>query len=172
MLEEKDLEMIKQMIVSTLSAVAEKPKKPRKPYKKRVKTTSKVDKPSKRVIIQEPVKVLPNQPRIRKMGRGTGTVETVRGKHGNQCRTESFQPVDNRPNDFLKMAEAKMFKNDTIIDKKLSGKNVPVPRRLETELWDVDCQKCGRSSIVSPSMVMQDPDTHEILFTCDDCIRR
>ena len=169
MLEAQDLEMIKQMIVSTLSAVAEKPKKPRKPYKKR----KKVDKSPKSAIIQEPAPVPLNQPRIRKMGRAIGTTEEVRGSgHGKQCRTESFQPINNRPNTFLQTAEASMFKNDSALDKKLSGKNIPVPRRSTAELWEVDCQVCHRPTIVSPSMVMIDPDDGSAKYTCDSCVRR
>jgi len=172
MLEAQDLEMIKQMIVESVSAAVKPPTK-RKYTKKKLssKTAKKLDKPPKRVIMEEAVPA-PGQPRIRKVGRIMNQTQEVRGKHGKQCRTESFQPIENRPNNFLKTAEAKMFKNDSAIDKKLWGKNQPVPRRSETELWEVDCQVCHRPTVVSPSMVMEDPDTHEIIFTCDHCIRR
>jgi len=175
MLDEKDLEMIKQMIVSTLSAVSqpcpsEKPKKARKPYKKRVKKTLKVDKTRKKPIIEETPEPVKGQPRIRKVGRVMNQTGEVHGKHGKQCRTESFDTSAKRSNNFLKMAEAKMFKNDTVIDKKLSGNNQITPRRTDAELWEVCCQKCGRAHIVSPSTVMIDPDDGSVLFTCDSCI--
>jgi hypothetical protein len=182
MLDEKDLEQIQKMIVDTLSVVMvkTKTKKPRKNTK--IKTVRKKRKEPKVVVVEETTMkdktdltaVKPTLPRIKKINTVKHEdIATEKGKKGKQCRTESFDTSGNRPNYFLNSIESKLFKNDTKIDKKLNAGLQPTPRRGAVELFEINCKVCGKSCIVSESMIMVDPETQEVSeYTCDECIRR
>ena len=172
-LDDKDLEQIKQIIADTVKAVFTTTipiKKPRKPYKKR----------EPKAVVQPPIDIQPKsaiiqpQGRIRRIGQNTQTSQVVKGgsNKGKQCRTEPVNLTKNRPNLFIQSSDANLFKSDIAIDKKLSGKNVPTPRRQEAEMWEIECKICHRLYIVSPSILMVDPETQEVAYTCDNCIRR
>jgi hypothetical protein len=176
MLEQSDIDQIKQLIVDAITTTIVRPTTPppkkKRKYTKRVKTPKVAKELTKIVQELKQVSTPITGIRVRKMGQVQTKNESVRGPHGKQCRTEPMQIISNRPNNFLGSADAKMFKSDVEIDKKLSGNNTPSPRRQETEMWEVVCKVCGGTSIVSPSTVMLDEDTHEVSYTCDSCIRR
>jgi len=93
-----------------------------------------------------------------------------RGEKGKQCRSEPFSVIPNRPNLFLKDPIAKSFKQDVLIDKKLSGNISPTPRRSTVQLYEVACNVCGSVHQVTDGMFMIDEDTKEVRYRCDNCI--
>lgn len=182
MLDEKDIELLRNLIKDTVdktvtemmskplpsvetvaSVESELPKKRGRPPKK------KVDKPEEVDIIEEPVQQ-ESPRRVRRIGE----VNNPRRKHGNPKGAQArIEPMNNknRPNLFLKSDIAKQFKGDTNIDKKLWGSNEPSVRRQVADLVEVPCRVCGDYYEIPSSLVLMDVETHEVSFTCDNCIR-
>ena len=88
-------------------------------------------------------------------------------------------PIDaeNRPNLFIDKAKELLgpqglnaFKNDTKIDKLLSGQNEPSPRGVRQELIEAQCNYCGNVYEVSVKLVRQDEDG--VRFVCDKCQKK
>jgi len=95
-----------------------------------------------------------------------------RGSKGKQCRTEPISIVEDRPNLFLEDNVQNSFKQDIKIDKKLTGKNKPVPRRSPVKMYEVSCEICGQVDIVNANTLMLDPDTKDVRYICNNCIRK
>lgn len=68
-------------------------------------------------------------------------------------------------NKFDRMAEAKMHKEDSRIDK-LLNKFEPVARMREATLLDVVCRKCGKKETVSTKLL---DSTTPDRYKCNDC---
>lgn len=84
-----------------------------------------------------------------------------------------FRPVSTeaRPNRFLEMPEADMYKSDTKTDKKLWGKTTSSRRRGKAPKYAISCSRCGQEYILSNlAGVSKDPDTGEYVYVCDHCI--
>ena len=198
MLEEQDLKILKQMIDESVKSALpvqedKTPKKRGRPagkkttlVKKAVKKPAKKAKSRKKGVDSDENSSYNSStaqmPKIRRIvnsvknsPRDSGETSHPRGSvHAGRNRAiiESFKPVANRPNLFLKWAEAKMFKQDSAIDKKLSGNNQAVPRRPTIEMAEVECCECGKPYVVSESLLNFDPDDGSVRYTCDSCIRR
>ena len=69
-----------------------------------------------------------------------------------------------RENRFDSMLEARMHKEDTAIDKKLSIMP-PVPRARPFELVDVVCRVCGKKERVNPVLISDTIDRYK----CNKC---
>lgn len=95
------------------------------------------------------------------------TREKVRGK-GVQARTETVKLSGE--NKFLKMKERNAAKKDTETDRKLWLEREPSDRPDEYEPYQVECQVCGRTFEVHPSMVYREDG--EDIYTCNRCSRR
>lgn len=67
-------------------------------------------------------------------------------------------------NEFEKMPEFRMHKDDIKIDKMLS-QNPPTARMREFNLVDVVCRVCGKKESVSPSLVFDSPSRYK----CNNC---
>jgi hypothetical protein len=67
-------------------------------------------------------------------------------------------------NKFESMAEFRMHKEDTVIDKQLA-KHAPVERTREFEFVDVVCRICGRKESVPPHLVFEGPTRYK----CNRC---
>jgi hypothetical protein len=160
-LDEQDLVKVKNLIDKLLAKKSgtTKPKKSRK----------KQQEPEVKPATGMTVKKIVNR-RIRTVG-VDNVRQTPHSKH-KTCRVEPMDIPQKRPNLFLDSPEAKLFANEKAIDKKLSGNQTPVPRRSVAEMYEIACKICGRSCIVSPSVLLADEDTGEITYTCDNCIRR
>jgi len=74
----------------------------------------------------------------------------------------SFQASNT--NQFEKMSEFRMHKDDREIDKKLA-KHPPVARTRDFEPVSVICRICGKKEIVSPSLVYEGPSRYK----CNNC---
>ena len=92
------------------------------------------------------------------------------GKGGG--RTARSEPVVlSGVNKFERMTEKNSHKEDAKIDKLLWGERQPTPRPEKYEDVEVQCNKCDLWYDINPSLVYTDPDTHKIIFTCDNCSR-
>ena len=67
-------------------------------------------------------------------------------------------------NEFEKMPEFRMHKEDVKIDKMLS-QTPPTARMRQFELVDVVCRVCGKKESVSPSLVFDSPSRYK----CNNC---
>lgn len=67
-------------------------------------------------------------------------------------------------NKFEQMNEFRMHKDDAAIDAKLS-KHPPVARIREFEPLTVKCRICGRSEVVSPTLLYDNPSRYK----CNNC---
>lgn len=77
----------------------------------------------------------------------------------------------NRPNKFLDMGLDNKFKQDTELQKKLTGDFEFIERRESIKLLEATCSQCEYIySDVHPSEVVKDGGT--LYFVCDDCQRR
>jgi hypothetical protein len=74
----------------------------------------------------------------------------------------AFQP--STINQFEKMSEFNMHKDDREVDQKLS-KHPPVARTRDFEPVSVVCRICGKKEIVSPSLVYEGPSRYK----CNNC---
>jgi hypothetical protein len=163
--------MVAQMVKATTTV---KPKrKPRaKPKNKNVrKKTTTIDKSAQQVDKKKTAGKIISLVHGN-VNRGQSVDVTRGNKSKTLCRIEPMTIIDNRPNLFLKSGIQNSFKQDSLIDKKLSGNVKPVPRRSTAVMYEVACNVCGKIEIVSPNMIMEDEDTKEIKYTCDGCIRR
>lgn len=175
MLDESDLLKIQEMIVGVVSKLTPPIKQKRKYTKRKKKTVAKKQKAVVDLDIEETPDTIeeePSQPqRVRRVKKQD--VEQKRGgDKGRQARVEPFRPVRNRPNNFLKSADAKLFKKDSRIDKKLSGDVEPTPRRTNANLVEAECISCGDVYEVSTKEILRDAETGEARWKCNNCIRR
>lgn len=189
MLDEKDIELLRNIIKDTVdktitdmlskplpsvetkvSIESEQPKKRGRPPKvkkvvKKKKVAKKtIDKLEDEDIIEQSAP--PNRVRV--------ASKNPRRAHGNPKGAQArIEPMDNRPrpNLFLKSDVAKQFKSDSSVDKKLWGKNEPSVRRRIADLVEVSCSICGDFYEIPSSLVLMDPETRKVSFTCDGCIR-
>jgi hypothetical protein len=114
----------------------------------------------------------PKKPRANK--KNTETIETenetleettpqvflnnnIKTRNKRQLKPVSF-------NNFEKMNEFKMHKDDRNIDKKLA-KHPPVARTRDFEPMQVTCRICGKKEIVSPSLVYEGAARYK----CNNC---
>lgn len=67
-------------------------------------------------------------------------------------------------NEFEKMPEFRMHKDDIKIDKMLS-QSPPTARMRQFEMVDVVCRVCGKKESVSPSLVFESPSRYK----CNNC---
>lgn len=74
-------------------------------------------------------------------------------------------------NKFDKMNEKFQHKEDTKTDKILWGNKKPTPRPEKYEAVEVQCNSCQRWFDINPALVYHDPDTQEVIFKCDGCVR-
>jgi len=89
-------------------------------------------------------------------------------KKGMACHSEPLQISGH--NNFLDMEEFHEEKQDVEIDKKLNKGRKPTRRYRKLQKIEVECQgTCGYIYEVSQDVLMVDPDTHEYLYTCNDC---
>jgi hypothetical protein len=79
-------------------------------------------------------------------------------------KTKSKKRPSSNTNKFDSMHEAKMHKEDTIIDKKLC-QAPPTARARQFATVDVVCRVCGTKDSVSPSMVFESPSRYK----CNKC---
>lgn len=80
----------------------------------------------------------------------------------NNIKSKKLQPENN--NQFEKMAEFRMHKDDCSIDKKLS-KNPPVARMRDFEFVDVVCRVCGKKDSIAPALLFDTPSRYK----CNNC---
>lgn len=77
-------------------------------------------------------------------------------------KSKKTQPED--INEFDKMAEFRMHKDDRAIDKKLSVAP-PVARMRDFEFVDVTCRICGKKESIAPSLLFDSPSRYK----CNNC---
>jgi len=197
-LDEKDIQTIADVVDKLITARLEaaKPvKKPRKPYTRKPKITPvdtgidfevEHEQLAREEIENPPEKIKPTIVKLRtKVVDENGDIrrgsEASKGRHTIQARVEPFT-VHKRPNLFQDPkswvgAAAKEYersgeaKKDKRLDKVLIGDNEPVQRRGEAVQAEVECVKCGRTSIISMDCIYPDPETQEVHYICDNCIR-
>ena len=102
-------------------------------------------------------RVAPSKPgsTIKTKGRQkTGTNNTIKSK--------KLQPKNT--NQFEKMAEFRMHKDDCAIDKKLCS-NPPVARMRDFEFIDVVCRVCGKKESIAPALLFDVPSRYK----CNNC---
>ena len=170
-----ELAEVKQQIASLTELVTKlitKPKKPRTKTIKKTRTTNTKTVPNIQEVKSELVKPQTNIVSLieQKFSNNSDT-NPRRQQKGKQCRTESFNTNCNRPNTFLTSGLANSFKSDIETDKKLRGISQPSPRRPTVTMYKVACSKCGNEDIISGDMIMPDPESGEVRYICDSCIR-
>jgi len=67
-------------------------------------------------------------------------------------------------NEFEKMTEFRMHKDDCAIDKKLCS-NLPVARMRDFEFIDVVCRVCGAQESIPPALLFDTPSRYK----CNNC---
>lgn len=93
------------------------------------------------------------------------TIKTKgRQKVGNNRSIKSKKTQPENINEFEKMAEFRMHKDDCLIDKKLCS-NPPVARMRDFEFIDVVCRICGKKESVAPSLLFDNPSRYK----CNNC---
>lgn len=117
----------------------------------------------RRVVLDENE---PEEP-VSRRRRGTTKQRKRGGKKGTMARTEAVSLTGE--NKFLKDRDRNKYKSDVQTDKLLWGNNLPTERPDKFEYIEAECMGCGYFFDVHPSLVYRDEDTHEIVFTCDDC---
>lgn len=85
-------------------------------------------------------------------------------KIGNNRSIKSKKIQIENINEFEKMAEFRMHKDDCAIDKKLCS-NPPVARMREFDFVDVLCRVCGKKESVAPSLLYDAPARYK----CNNC---
>jgi len=94
----------------------------------------------------------------KKIAKKTANKKTTR-------RKTSTAKVDDKEstNKFLSMPEMHMFKDDTLIDKKLQVSD-PCPRTRSFNTISVTCRMCGKSEQVNPVLVSE-----KTRYKCNVC---
>jgi hypothetical protein len=168
---DNDISSLKKQMAELTSLVAQlvKKKVAKKPVKKKraIKSPKKV---SEKLDI-EPVPVKRDTAHIISLVQKQESTKVRGSQKGRQCRTEPMNIPKVRPNLFIKSAIAKSCKNDTKTDRLLHADREPTERRPTAQLYEVKCTVCGNIDVVSENMIMADPDTGDITYTCDNCIR-
>lgn len=80
--------------------------------------------------------------------------------------------VRGQPNKFERMEEFYGSKADSKIDKKLWGNNRPSKRPDPYKPIEAQCTVCGKIIKVHPSFSYRDPDTKELVTTCNRCTKK
>ena len=104
-------------------------------------------------------------PIIRTRGQDSG----VRGRtnRGIPTTTQSIA-IGPRKNLFMSRGLDKLHKEDSKVDKKLSGKNEVTERGSRHNLVQVECTECGSMETVNINVVYKDPEGN-ISFLCNKC---
>lgn len=94
---------------------------------------------------------------------------TIRTKNrqkagGNNSNIKSKKKQPDNLNEFEKMAEFRMHKDDCAIDKKLCS-NPPVARMRDFEFIDVVCRVCGKQESIAPALLFDSPSRYK----CNNC---
>lgn len=84
------------------------------------------------------------------------------GASNNTIKSKKLQPKNT--NQFEKMAEFRMHKDDCAIDKKLCA-NPPVARMRDFEFVDVVCRVCGKKESIAPALLFDVPSRYK----CNNC---
>jgi hypothetical protein len=93
------------------------------------------------------------------------TIKTKgRQKAGSNNTIKSKKPQPKNTNQFEKMAEFRMHKDDCAIDKKLCS-NPPVARMRDFEFIDVVCRVCGKKESIAPALLFDVPSRYK----CNNC---
>lgn len=93
------------------------------------------------------------------------TIKTKgRQKAGSSNTIKSKKPQPKNTNQFEKMAEFRMHKDDCAIDKKLCS-NPPVARMRDFEFIDVVCRVCGKKESIAPALLFDVPSRYK----CNNC---
>lgn len=99
----------------------------------------------------------------------TGKKNNRKGK-GSPGYVEPFHKIKNRPNLFIERGFSTLHKEDSKIDKKLSGRNKPVERGVRNSSVEVECRDCGTTYEVREDLVFVDDDGSR--WVCDKCLRK
>lgn len=83
---------------------------------------------------------------------------------GNNSSIKSKKQQPDNTNEFEKMAEFRMHKDDCAIDKKLCS-NPPVARMRDFEFVDVVCRVCGKKETIPPALLFDAPSRYK----CNNC---
>ena len=95
----------------------------------------------------------------------SSTIKTRGGqKVGNTRSIKSKKIQIENTNEFEKMAEFRMHKDDCVIDKKLCS-NPPVARMRDFDFIDVLCRVCGKKESVAPTLLHDSPARYK----CNTC---
>jgi len=123
-------------------------------------------------IIEDRTQIPQPRPQRRKKRR---TTEEDRSRRHNRNGRPDGMPapalpiyIGPRPNKFLEMGLNNRHKQDTILQKKLSGDNQITERRSEIEFISAFCTECEYIfEDVNPNLVARDAEG--AYFVCDDC---
>jgi hypothetical protein len=176
MLEPQDIELIKIMLKEAVSTIKPAPKKKAVKKKSPKPVKKRVDKAPKSSIIEGeesnplPIKTIRLKAKHAIKSNTDSTIDSKIPSKGSPGYIETFKAIKNRPNYFLTSDMYNMFKSDTQIDKKLSGKNHPTPRREKMQMYEVDCIVCGKSFVVTYGVIPFDTDTGDPRYVCNDCV--
>lgn len=91
-------------------------------------------------------------------------IETVQNEVIKTKNKKRSQKSSGSTNKFEQMAEFRMHKEDTVVDKALC-KNPPVARTRDFEMINVTCRVCGKSETISPSLLFDTPSRYK----CNNC---
>lgn len=92
------------------------------------------------------------------------TIKTRGGRKVSGNNIGSKKISSSSTNEFEKMSEFRMHKDDCLIDKKLC-KHPPVARMRDFEFVEVTCRICGKKEEVAPSLVFDAPSRYK----CNNC---
>lgn len=93
----------------------------------------------------------------------------VHGRRNKGTAARSEKVVLSGQNEFLNMTERNQFKQDSDVDKKLWRGREMSPRPNKYEPIEVQCTTCRLYFDVNPSVVYRDPDSGDIVYTCNNC---
>ncbi len=142
---------------------------PKKRKQNRGKNEKEVDKPAPVVKI-EGQQARPQRTGARRQRKSSTDTSSVRRGQGRGSVASVPQPmfIGPRENKFLKMGMANRHKQDTKLQKLLSGDNEITERRDPLELASAFCTECEYVfEDVHPSLVAN--DENGAYFVCDDC---
>ncbi len=98
-------------------------------------------------------------PNIKRKSRRTTTEPVTHGYENKE-----------RPNLFFEKKWNQLHKKDSRIDKQLWGENISEERGVRIPTIEVACNRCNNIYNVSPALLISDPSTHEVRYTCDNCL--
>ena len=123
----------------------------------------------KKIVLDEREPIIENKRtgKGRTKPRESNGANTKKGK-GRPSRT---LPVTiGNANKFTQMSEFRASKEDVDVDKKLWTGREPKQRPDKFEPVEVQCDICKLYYDVNPSLLFRDPDTHELMYTCNNCV--